>query len=184
MAVFKSFDAEFPPLDPFPGCYAVCGYIGGRESTTDNVWTPDQWNAASGGGRLRQLPVWGARFQFPPAQEATAAVEAAKALGFAEQRGIVLDLETWVDGIWVRSFISSVRALKYRSITYGSQSSVFLNPADAGYWVADWDGSPIVNGLNVLGHQYIAGVPWQGGQVDLSGWDESALDLFGKGPRR
>ena len=180
MSLFRAYDAEYPPAQAPAGCYAVLGYIGG---SADHTWTPEEWRQASDNGRLRQGPIWGAQLELDPDANGRSAAAAARALGWAEGRCIWLDMETWQAPAWVTSFIDAVQSEGYQEGTYGSQSTVFANPAGVGgYWVADWDGDPDVS-PSATGHQYLAGVPEGGTTINLDVFDSTVLDLFGKGPR-
>jgi len=186
MNLFRAYDAEYPPAQAPAGCYAVLGYIGG---SADHTWTVEEWRQASDNGRLRQGPIWGAQLDLDPVANGQLAVAMAALRGWKEGRAIWLDMETWQAPAWVASFIAAVEGAGYAVGVYGSQSTVFANPAGrGGYWVADWDGTPDVMPV-ATGHQYLAGVPDDGTEPDqvteinLDVFDVSVLDLFGRGPR-
>jgi hypothetical protein len=184
MTLFRAFDAEVLPPGPVADCAAVLSYIGGALAGGVEPAAADQWNAASDGGRLRQAPIWAAELGSSPTQQGHTACDVAKELGWVPGRGIWLDMETSTDGLWVEDFIAAVKSNGYREVTYGSLSSVFLLPADAGYHVAQWNGLPIVNGARVLAHQYAANITVGTTQVDLSVVEHEARDLFGIGLRK
>jgi hypothetical protein len=183
------FDGAFPPSVPYPGCQSVGGYLG-PAGATPHVWSLAEWHAASGNGKLRQLGIWLAVISHDPAQSGAQASAAAHALGWAagktgaDRRAICLDLEMTVDQAWVEAFAAAVNKAGYTTIPYGSQSFVVSDPACAGYWVANWDdiaSEPAVP--HVIGHQYVANLPYLGGQVDLSVIDDSMWNRLGRGNR-
>jgi hypothetical protein len=184
------FDASRPPARPFPGCAAVAGYIGGD---TPHVWTLEEWNQASNNGALRQLPIWVASWAIheSPFTQGRQAVNAAVALGWhphhEERRVIALDLETAVHPEFVSDFAREVHLAGFGVWVYGSESTVFGNPAEQGYWVAAYPGpGPVLDFPegHAVAHQYAAEVPWLAGAVDLSVISEHALQYLGRGPRR
>jgi hypothetical protein len=181
--LYHMFDAAFPPLEPYPGCQAVAGYIGGN---TPHVWTPEEWLRFR---HLRQLGIWVADLSSSAEVSGKAAAEAAKRLGWKAhakaRRTIVLDLEMAVNTDWVNTYADAVHKAGYWTWVYGSQSTVVENPARAGYWIASWNGVPSVERMpHVVAHQYSAEVTWAGGTVDLSVLAGEAWPHLGFGPRR
>lgn len=132
------YDAAYPPAHP-PAWPVVAGYLGGN---TPHVWTRAEWDHQP--ARYR-LPIW-VRSN-PEAvddqADAAAAVKAAKALGVPHGATIALDFEMTINAAYVRTFDETLTAAGYRTILYGSASSVTHNPAPiGGYWVAEWTGTP------------------------------------------
>jgi hypothetical protein len=188
MTLARMFDAAFPPAEPFPGCEAVAGYVGGN---TPHVWTLEEWQRFA---NLRQLPIWvrdtrtGA---LSAASQGMKAAEAAIGLGWKphahNRRAIVLDLETAIVPEWVKAFADVLHLNGFSCWPYGSADFIFNDPTEDGYWVASYPGpGPVIGypGEDVEAHQYAAGVAWEGGQVDLSVIDAEALSHLGVGPRR
>jgi hypothetical protein len=180
------FDAAFPPPEPYPGCQAVAGYIGGR---TPHVWTLAEWQRF---GRLRQLGIWVADLRpgAPSARpQGQMAVRAAIALGWRpfarHRRAIVIDMELSEDAQFTADFAGEVRKGGFACWPYGSKSAIYSDPAMDGYWVADWD---LVAGLekmpHAVAHQYRAEVPFAGTKVDLSVLSGEGYARLGRGPRR
>lgn len=186
MTLARMFDASRPPLEPYPGCAAVAGYIGGA---TPHVWTLAEWQRF---GHLRQLPIWVAGLAgVAPHTQALMAVQAATKLGWQphrhERRAIALDLEATVDPLFVRVFGQTCHDAGFSCWPYGSQAFIFGNPTEDGYWVAAYPGGgPVIDypGENAVAHQFAAEVPWQGGAVDLSVISAAGLAHLGRGPRR
>ena len=180
--MFRSFDAAYPPLSPYPGTAAVLGYIGGN---TPHVWTPEEWRRFA---HLRQAPIWVYGHGQDAAGSAHRASGEAYQLGWTEsapgspgRRFIVLDMETMIAPSWVTEFARELSG--YDCVVYGSAAFVGQNPREDGYWEADWNGQAGVPPWAVA-HQYQANVPFQRTLVDLSSWDESMLVKFGYGPRK
>jgi len=176
------FDAAYPPLEPYPGCQGVAGYLGGN---TPHVWTLDEWLRFKD---LRQLGIWVADLGASAADSGAAAAAAAKALGWRPHaettRAIVLDLETAVDPAWVNAYANAVEAAGYQTWVYGSESTVVQNPPRAGYWIASWDDVPSLEPIaDIVAHQYSANVSWAGTAVDLSVVGGDAWGHLGFGPR-
>lgn len=139
--VVKGFDASVPPLHAPSGTRWVAGYIGGD---TPHVWTRDEW------GRFpwhHKLPIW---VTSNPAgshaeNDAWYALRALYNLGVPRGKTVALDLETAQHPAYVNAFNRVIRWAGYWVWVYGSESTVFANPACAGYWVAKWDGIPSLN---------------------------------------
>jgi hypothetical protein len=188
MTLYRMFDASRPPAEPFPGCYAVAGYIGGN---TPHVWTLAEWQRF---GHLRQLPIWVADLRptgLSAYGQAHAAVSAAEDLGWApnrhERRAIGLDLETAEVPDFVAVFAEVLHLAGFSCWPYGSAAFLFANPTEDGYWVAEYPGpGPVIRypGEDVVAHQYAADVAWRDGAVDLSVISGAGLEHLGRGPRR
>ena len=189
MTLQRMFDASTPPAEPYPGCAAVAGYIGGN---TPHVWTLAEWQRF---GELRQLPIWvyGQGSTSAVGEGFTAADRAVK-LGWKpdlpagtlkHRRVIVLDMETDIDAPFVRGFAAEVHRQGFGCWVYGSKATVYSDPHVDGYWVALWDGKASLEALpDAVAHQFAAEVPWGGGAVDLSVVSGAGLAHLGRGPRR
>ena len=111
-------------------------YVGGD---TPHVWSDAEMNAAP--GRFR-VPCY---VRSNPAQ-ADPHADARVLLGWLATHKVpkgvttVLDLETAVDPAYVSGFAADVHAGGYRVIDYGSSSTLFKNPREDGYFVADYTG--------------------------------------------
>ncbi len=188
MTLYRMFDASTPPAEPYPGCAAVAGYIGGN---TPHVWTLAEWQRFAA---LRQLPIWVAGLgagSKSSVQQGAEAVRKALSLGWRahahDRRAIVCDMETAVNPAFLAGFAAVLHSSGFSCWPYGSQAFIFNDPAEDGYWVASYPG-PGPNlafpGERAVAHQYAAEVPWQGGAVDLSVVSGSGLAHLGRGPRR
>jgi hypothetical protein len=190
MTLYRMFDAAYPPVQPYPGCAAVAGYIGGN---TPHVWTAAEWDRFA---HLRQLPIWtGYGDPRPAAEQARAAVDAMLALGWKadlppgtleHRRVVVLDEETSTDATFVGTFGAVMHLNGFGCWPYGSESTLFALPVLDGRWMALYDSTARLenHARRVVAHQYAAGVPWEGGQVDLSVISGQGLAHLGRGPRR
>lgn len=180
MTIARMFDASVPPAEPYPGCSAVAGYIGGA---TPHVWTLEEWKRF---GHLRQLPIWVYGAPGQAFGQGVAAAKAAMALGWRahaeHRRAIVLDMETSTDAEFVAAFARALHATGFSCWVYGSASTIHSLPDPDGEWIADWDQVPDL--MSAVAHQYAPDVPWQGGVVDLSVISVAALVHLGRGPRR
>ena len=182
----KVFDAAVPPPRALPGIDAVAGYIG-RPGFTPHVWTLDEWLRFQ---HLPQFPFWVPNLRNNPAAEATEAVSAAMALGWAPHqksvRVIVFDLETATGPVlrsWWAMLAGETSAQGFCAVAYGSLSTV-LDVAAADVWAAAWDGIPAMQpGQTIHGTQYKAGALFAGVSVDLSLVDRWLLERAGVGPR-
>lgn len=134
----RMYDAAYPPASP-PAWEVAAGYLGGD---TPHAWTAPEW--ARQPARWR-LPIW---TRDNPGNAAQGAMEGAQAAGRARALGmpptgcaIGLDYELAVDDAYLIAFDTVVRAAGYRTLLYGSLSTVFGNAApSAGYWVAHYTG--------------------------------------------
>lgn len=186
-SLVRMFDASVPPAAPYPGCQAVAGYIGGN---TPHVWTAAEWNRASDGGRLAQLPIWVGFGEASPVQHAQQAAAAAVKRGWAAHhapawRAIVADVENVAETAWLEQFGAELRQQGFLCWPYMSASVLASDPPGYTVWLAAWDGVDDVPPIHdVLAHQYAHDLPWQGTTVDLSAVLPGALVSFGRGPRR
>lgn len=184
-SLIRGFDAAVAPQTAPPGCQAVLGYLGPDPAAT-HAWSLDDWLRFS---HLRQLPVWVADLNADPVTSARTAAAAAKALGFVpfykHRRAILADMETLVDKAWVNALANEIWELGYTTWLYGSLGFVLDDPARGGYLVADWDDiADIPPGHSIVGHQYLANVPYEGTSIDFDVIDSSAIRHLGVGPRR
>jgi hypothetical protein len=184
----RMFDAAFPPPSPYPGCGAVAGYIGGN---TPHVWSATEWNHASDGGRLHQLPIWVGFGETDPVGHAKKAAAAAASLGWAAHhspawRAIVADVENVAETAWLEAFGTQLRAEGFLCWPYMSASVLSSDPPGYSVWLAKWDGADNVPPLhNVIAHQYAHDLSYQGTRVDLSAvLPGNVVASFGIGPRR
>jgi hypothetical protein len=131
------YDASIPPPDPHRDVCA--GYIGGD---TPHLWSDAEW--ASQSARWR-LPIYvcdnpGSRNAI---SDANAAIGWMSAHAVPRGSALALDYETAVDGAYAAAFDKAVVRAGYRTLLYGSLSTVTRNPRpSAGYWAADWTGAP------------------------------------------
>lgn len=182
MTLHKQFDAAYPPTSAPPGCTIVAGYIGGSEAL--NVWTPAEWQRFE---TLYQVPIWVPDTSGDPTAQASAAVAAAKTLGWApfynNRRLIVFDLELAEVPAWYASVAAEVASQGFQAAAYGSLSTVLANKA-AVVWSADWDGDYALNsGQSIEATQYVSDVAWQNTQVDYSAASDWWAAHSGVGPR-
>lgn len=141
MGIRRMYDAAYPPASP-PRTDAVAFYIGGD--------TPHVWTAAE---IARQT----ARYRLPiyvrsnpgshnPHSDAAAALRWLAQHGAPRGCAVALDLETAVDGPYVRAFDADIKAGGYVTVAYGSLSTIFNNPrTSGGYWVANPTGTPHIH---------------------------------------
>lgn len=183
--LFHAFDAAYPPLEPYPGCQAVLGYLG-PEGYTPHVWTLEEWLRFKS---LRQAGIWLYAADRDPAAEGRAAAAAARALAWRPHADILrviwLDMEMAENPAWIAAWAAAVTAEGFLPGDYRSLSSVVPggDPVTV-RWIADWDGVPEVEWPLVRGHQYRANVEFGGTTIDLSVFDSSVIGNFGHGPRR
>ena len=152
----KMFDASQPPASAPPGYSAVAGYIGGD---TPHVWTGAEWRRF---GKLRKLPIW---VRSNPSQvnaegDAFGALERLFELRVPRGTTVAVDLETSVDGDYVRTFRRVMRWAGFYAWVYGSASTVFRNPPADGYWVADYAG----RGPFMYRHKMVKATQYANGQ--------------------
>lgn len=136
----RMYDAAYPPKSP-PPWEVVAAYIGGD---TPHIWTTAEWAAQPARWRL---PIW-TRSNPGPAAEGT--LEGGVAALRARQLGtpptgcaIALDYETAVDDPYLSAFDAAVRAAGYRTLLYGSLSTITGNSTPSGgLWIAHYTGVP------------------------------------------
>ena len=167
------WDASTPPASPPAGYDAAAGYIGGD---TPHVWTPGEWRRL---GTLPKLPIW-VRSN-PPASagaaraqahsDAFAAIEQLYRIGARPGSTVALDLETAISPVYVGAFNDVMRWDGWHVWPYGSRSTVFSNPACAGYWIADYTGVPhMVAGAQVRATQWTDGALFDKSVVKWWSW--------------
>lgn len=187
MNLIRMFDASTPPGQPYPGCAAVAGYIGGN---TPHVWTAAEWNRASSNGKLPMLPIWVGFGEDDPAGHAVRAAQAAVRLGWAPHhlpfwRAIVADVEDVSEKSWLLAFGENLQALGFLCWPYMSAVALPSDPPGYSVWLARWNGREDIPDLHdVIAHQYVHDLPFDGTSVDLSAVKSDALVSFGHGPRR
>jgi len=127
-------DAAYPPYNPPSGIDVTAFYIGGdavhlwTDAEIRNIRTP------------YALPIYVCD---KPAlhsgyADGTHAGAWMQSHGIPDGASVGLDLETAVDPAYVSAFSGAVSKFGYRTIPYGSKSSLFQNPKCYGYWVADY----------------------------------------------
>lgn len=188
LPAYPAFDAANPPGRVPPGMRVAMGYIG-RPGFTPHVWSVPQWQVFA---RIPQIPYWVPNLSAPPAAEAQAAATAAKDLGWAphmpgaKKRAIVFDFETAegpYDRAWWADCGAHLEEWGFTDVAYGSLSTV-LELAATDLIVADWDGDPVIMpGQTIRGHQYQAGVAFDGTSIDYTMIDQWLYDRAGQGPR-
>jgi hypothetical protein len=183
MSLYRMFDAAYPPQQPYPGCQAVAGYIGGN---TPHVWALDEWLRFS---HLVQFPIWTGYAENDAAGHGQQCAATMHRMGWrpgdSNRRAVILDEETQVDAAWVDAFSTQIWDAGYQTFVYGSLATVLQVPPKEGYLVADWTGVPAIPPYhNVVGCQYQANIAWDGTQVDLSVITEAMLAHGGGGPRK
>lgn len=182
MSLYRMFDASSPPAQPYPGCQAVAGYIGG---STPHVWTPAEWQRFRD---LRQFPIYVGSGRTNGPDDGQDAVREVQARGWAPHekntRAIILDMEAETDPEYVNGFADVVFKAGYCTVVYVSESVMGNTPVREGFWVALWDGiADIPSGAHILAHQYRPDVPWNNTQVDLSMVSADMMVHGGVGPR-
>jgi hypothetical protein len=181
------YDAAYPPTRPYPGATAVAGYIGGN---TPHVWTSSEWNAANGGGRLHQLPIWVGYLEDNPEIHANEAVKAAEKLGWAShllhRRYICLDKETQQDRAWCARFASVLHRGGFDCLEYRSVSTIESDPtpSQCDNWAADWYTKVNWNLVpRTEAFQFAPDVHFDTTMVDLSLVSDQCLTKLGTGLR-
>lgn len=137
MTALRMYDAAYPPNSP-PTTDAVGFYIGGD---TPHVWTAAE--IARQRTRYR-LPIFvrSNPGSHNPHADATATLRWLAQHGAPRGCAVVLDLETAVDGPYVRAFDADITAGGYVTVAYGSLDTIFRNPrTSGGYWVANPTGT-------------------------------------------
>jgi hypothetical protein len=184
-ALFRAFDAAYPPQQAPPNCQAVLGYLGGYATHT---WTLDEWDRFKD---YRQAGYWvyNAAWAKDGYGEGVEACTAARALGwipFAENRRVIgNDMETAVNPAYCRDFQMACNVMGFTSFTYGSIGNI-LEDGDYGLGivVANWNDVPQIDpATGVIGDQYLADQPWEDTTVDYTVFSGTVLKHFGVGPR-
>jgi hypothetical protein len=133
-------DSAFPQGSVPAGFHAVAGYLGGD---TPHAWTKNEWGAFS---THRKLPIWVPAIAVGGSDsarsEAFSALSQLYHLGVPKGKAMVLDVEGAENPGYVTSFYNVIKWAGFKMWVYGSASTVFVNPACDGYWVADWTGTP------------------------------------------
>ena len=125
-----AYDASTPPESP-PEVDCVCIYIGGD---TPHVWTDEEIAAQK--ARYR-LPIW---VRSNP-QVANPLADAQATLGWLTAHGappgcsVMLDLETAVAVNYVTEYADHLAEASYKTLPYGSSSTIFDNPKCDGYFI-------------------------------------------------
>jgi len=182
------YDASKPPSIVYPGSIAVGGYLGGN---TPHAWTVQEWNNASGNGRLRMLPIWVGYLESDPIGHAKQAAATAINLGwkaFAHNRRYIgLDKETQTDVVWQSAFAAQLSLEGFSCIDYRSLSAIVSDPtpSNADNWVADWDVPPNFNEApRIEAIQFAANISFASTEVDLSVISKRMFEHLGRGPRK
>lgn len=171
----RMYDAAYPPPRP-PAWEIAAGYIGGD---TPHVWTRAEWNAQPARWRL---PIWtrsnpGSAAQ--GAEEALIAVAWVRAEHVPAGSAIALDYELAENDSYLSAFDDVVYSAGYRTVLYGSLSTVMHNRRPSGgYWIGHYTGTPHLEPGSVA-TQYaddqMLGVPYDASLVTdgLVLWDTS-----------
>jgi hypothetical protein len=183
VSLYRMFDAAHPPTIAYPGCQAAAGYIGGN---TPHVWTAEEWQRFD---HLYQFAIWTGAGRTDGKADGIAAAAAMRKLGFrpfdTNRRHVWLDMEGQANAGYVNAFAAEVWAGGYQTGIYEDMAAVGGNPVKEGVWLADWNGqATIPPEANVVAHQYLGNVAWDGTQVDLSVVTAGMLAHGGQGPRR
>lgn len=180
-----TFDAANPPTAAPSDAVGVMGYLGGPRA--DRVWPLEEWLPFS---HLKQFGIYVPDITLNPHTQGSEAVQLALALGWsskmtgAQQRAIIIDLETRADAAWYQEIAETISSRGFMPIVYGSLSTVLDNAA-ADVLAADWDGQAIIPpGQTLRGGQYSAEVPFRNTLIDYSIIDEWLYLRGGVGPRR
>lgn len=146
------------------GAQVAAGYLGG---STPHVWTRADWDAQQARWRL---PIWVPENPTSGQAEGAEAAAAAQRLGVPRGTVIGWDLETHQWAGEVGAAEAMLRLAGYSLMPYGSISTLFSNPAAAGWWVADWTGQPhLFPHPMVVATQYDHDIPLSNGvRVDQS----------------
>lgn len=151
--VCRMVDASKPPAPGTlpPNTKVVAGYLGGY---TPHVWTQYDWNKYN----YKKLPIWVHKPGDSGIAEGWAALQRAYQLKIPKGTLIVIDVENNPDPQAVANFRSVANWGGYYCGSYGSASTVFENPEDYGWWVADWnDKAKLYPRKGVFATQYING---------------------------
>jgi hypothetical protein len=153
-------------LQQNPDTDIVAFYIGGD---TPHVWTDAEIHATYGRNRYR-LPIF---VRSNPAGMGEGHLEGGEAVAWMMRhhmpRGttVALDYEAAIDDPYLEAFDAVVTNAGYKTMLYGSESTVLSNhKPSGGYWVALWNNNPnLPNGW--AAHQY-ASDQMLGKSYDLS----------------
>jgi len=148
----KMWDASRPLLSLPAWLKIVAGYIGGD---TPYVWTIQDWQSQ---GKRKKLPIFVNDHSTPndAMSDGFAILQRLYVLGVPKGSPVVIDMETSVDPVYLLALWQIIRWAGYKLWVYGSQGSVFQNPACDGYWVATLDGiQRMFPGKSVRATQYV-----------------------------
>ena len=130
MTYVRMADAAFAANIP-PGFDVAAGYYGGPNAY--NVWARADWARFPG----NKLPIWVGGEN--GADEGESAALELQRLGVPSGCLTVLDMEARKDLTYVEAFAIQIDHIGgYKTLVYGSASTVFGNPQVNGYWVADY----------------------------------------------
>lgn len=163
----KMWDASTPTFEPPRWLEAVSGYIGGD---TPHIWTRQEWAKM---GIRRKLPIWVNNNPGPNAawNDGWAILQSLYQLGVPKLSPVVLDIETLIDPAYVLGVFRIVHDFGYKLLVYGSQGTLFNNPACDGYWVATLDGV-----AQMLPHPHVKATQYvDRGEEDTSLVDETFM---------
>jgi hypothetical protein len=163
MSTRSMIDYAFPIIPPPVQTDIVLVYVGGD---TPHPWTDADMHSQS--ARYR-LPCW---VRSNP-QSADATSDANQMIAWLKAHNvpvntcIVLDLETAVDAVYVKTFNTILSGAGYRTIKYGSKNFIFKNPqTSGGTWVPD---------LTDVPHMYTVGDTVATQYIFASGYDLSEV---------
>jgi hypothetical protein len=155
VTLVRMSDASVEPSRLPSGTKVIAGYIGGN---TPHVWTAAEWDRFTG---VRKLPIYVHSEGESGITEGWAALQRLYQLNVPHSTLVILDMETLVEPEAVHNFRTLLNWANYRCGTYGSASTVFGNPVDYGYWVADYNGKmQLYPHGGVFAEQYAPGPLW------------------------
>jgi len=141
--LLKMCDASIP-VKP-PGFQVSVFYLG-YPGATPHVATAEEWDLYAYKLRIPAFtPSWFHSGVWTPSSDAYACIQALKALGVPPGVTVALDFETQVNPWYVLSFNDYLLQAGYKTMIYGSSSTLFKNPKPSGgYWVANYNDGPVL----------------------------------------
>lgn len=131
--LLRGYDASTPVK---PIGFDVTGlYIWGA---TPHIWTPQEIDLFSCPLKLPiSVPMVFRNGQWTPLSDAQGTVDTLHALNVPEGSTVALDFETLINPSYVTQFDANMIANGYKTMIYGSTSTLFQNPKPSGgYWAA------------------------------------------------
>jgi hypothetical protein len=132
------YDAAYPVKPPG---YKVTVFYIGSPGATPHVWTPGEIAQYSYSLKLpAYVPSWFHTGEWNVQADAEECLNELRLLGAPMGCTCALDFETEVNASYVETFNNLLLIAGYKTLIYGSQSSLFKNPKpSAGYWVANYN---------------------------------------------